>query len=59
MGNYGERSGGFRGNSGPRQLFDATCAACGNPCKVPFQPKADRPVYCRDCFQKQPKTNRF
>ena len=20
------------------------------PCKVPFQPREDRPVYCSDCF---------
>ena len=26
------------------------CAACGKTCKVPFQPREDRPVYCSDCF---------
>jgi CxxC-x17-CxxC domain-containing protein len=36
-----------------RQLFPATCSECGNQCEVPFQPKADRPVYCRDCFAKR------
>lgn len=35
-----------------RQMFDATCAECGRPCKVPFQPRNDRPVYCSDCFQR-------
>ena len=25
-------------------------AACGKACKVPFQPREDRPVYCSDCF---------
>ena len=29
---------------------DAVCAACGKTCKVPFQPREDRPVYCSDCF---------
>ena len=28
----------------------AVCAACGKACKVPFQPREDRPVYCSDCF---------
>lgn len=39
-----------QGNSAPRQLFDAICAECGKPCKVPFEPRDGRPVYCRDCF---------
>jgi len=36
---------------GPRQMFNATCAKCGKPCQVPFEPKGDRPVYCNDCFR--------
>jgi CxxC-x17-CxxC domain-containing protein len=36
---------------GDRQMYDVTCAKCGKPAKVPFQPKGDRPVYCSDCFQ--------
>ena len=35
---------------GPREYFDAICANCGRPCKVPFEPKTDRPVYCSECF---------
>ena len=35
---------------GPREMFDAVCASCGAECKVPFQPREDRPVYCSDCF---------
>ncbi|MEG2222763.1 MAG: CxxC-x17-CxxC domain-containing protein, partial [Oscillospiraceae bacterium] len=23
---------------------------CGKPCKVPFEPRNDRPVYCSECF---------
>jgi CxxC-x17-CxxC domain-containing protein len=41
-----------RNNRGQREMFDAVCAACGKPCKVPFQPKDDRPVYCSECFAK-------
>lgn len=50
------REGGFR--SGPaveRTLYTATCAACGKEAKVPFEPRNGRPVYCRDCFQPQPR----
>lgn len=34
----------------PREMYDAVCAECGAPCKVPFQPRDDRPVYCSECF---------
>jgi len=37
----------------PRQSFEITCAECGKPDTVPFKPKGDRPVLCRDCFRKQ------
>jgi CxxC-x17-CxxC domain-containing protein len=43
--------GGFGGQRQDRQMFDATCSDCGQPTQVPFQPKADRPVYCNNCFQ--------
>ena len=26
------------------------CARCGGEAKVPFQPKADKPVFCSECF---------
>lgn len=40
------------GNGG-RQMYDAVCASCGKPCRVPFQPTEGRPVYCSDCFSRQ------
>jgi CxxC-x17-CxxC domain-containing protein len=50
-------AGGFGGDRRPpRQLFDATCASCGKEAKVPFEPRGDRPVYCSDCFQPQPRS---
>lgn len=45
-GGRGGRSGGYQ----QREMFDATCAACGAKTQVPFRPSQDRPVYCRDCF---------
>lgn len=35
----------------PREMFQATCSRCGQVAEVPFQPRTDKPVYCRDCFQ--------
>ena len=37
---------------GPREFFTATCANCGGEARIPFQPKADKPVYCSVCFDK-------
>ena len=36
--------------SGPREMFDAVCAQCGAETQVPFKPRNDRPILCRDCF---------
>lgn len=40
-----------RFNGGTREMFDVICATCGCKTQVPFQPRSDRPVYCRDCFK--------
>ena|SRR5687768_15673425 len=49
----GGGGGGGYGGGAARPLYDAVCAACGKETQVPFQPRGDRPVYCRDCFSKQ------
>lgn len=36
-----------------RQFTKVTCAGCGIETEVPFKPTGDRPVYCRECFEKQ------
>jgi CxxC-x17-CxxC domain-containing protein len=33
-----------------REMFDAVCASCGKPARVPFKPATGRPVYCRECY---------
>lgn len=38
---------------GPRQSYEITCSQCGKKDTVPFQPRGDRPVLCRDCFKTQ------
>ncbi|MFC1687856.1 CxxC-x17-CxxC domain-containing protein [Patescibacteria group bacterium] len=36
-----------------RQMYQATCANCGNSCEVPFRPTGDKPVLCRNCFSRK------
>ncbi len=38
---------------GPREMHKAVCADCKQECDVPFKPREDRPVYCKDCFSKR------
>jgi CxxC-x17-CxxC domain-containing protein len=52
--------GGGGGYSSSRQLFPAVCAECGQDTEVPFEPRGDRPVYCRSCFAKRaPQRSRY
>ncbi|MDI7274502.1 MAG: zinc-ribbon domain containing protein [Anaerolineae bacterium] len=49
---------GSRGEGGPspyreREMYPAVCARCGKETQVPFQPRADRPVYCSECYSAQ------
>lgn len=50
-GGYGRSGGGYGGDRGPRQMYPATCSQCGKATEVPFEPRLDKPVYCRECFQ--------
>lgn len=36
-----------------KNLVTVICSECGKETQVPFEPKEGRPVYCRDCFEKQ------
>ena len=38
-----------------RTMYPCTCADCGKEDKVPFEPKPDRPVYCKACLPKHRK----
>ena len=40
-----------RGGVATREYFVAICTGCGNQAQVPFKPRADKPVYCSDCFR--------
>jgi CxxC-x17-CxxC domain-containing protein len=37
---------------GGREYHAAVCNSCGGQAVVPFAPRADRPVYCSNCFDK-------
>lgn len=47
------KNNGSNQSSARREMFPATCAACGKETQVPFKPREDRPVYCSECFSKQ------
>ena len=42
-----------------RKMFSVTCGDCGIECKIPFEPKFNKPVYCSKCFEKnEPRKSR-
>ena len=49
----GGRSYGSGGAYGAREMYSVTCSECGQAAEVPFQPRGDKPVYCRDCYARQ------
>lgn len=56
----GSGGGGGGGGFGSRQMFSAVCAQCGKETEVPFEPRGDRPVYCRDCYStRAPSRSRY
>jgi CxxC-x17-CxxC domain-containing protein len=52
-GGYSGGGGGGGYSSAPRQMYAAVCSGCGKETEVPFQPRMDRPVFCRECFQER------
>jgi len=42
-----------RNDDSPREMFDVVCSECGEKTQVPFKPDGERPVYCKDCYQKR------
>jgi len=51
--NKGRREGGFQ-----REEFEIECADCHQKAKVPFKPVADRPAYCRECYNSKHRKER-
>jgi len=45
-----------------KPMFRTDCASCGDSCEVPFKPNGSKPVYCRNCFDRNgdaPSAPRF
>jgi CxxC-x17-CxxC domain-containing protein len=34
-------------------MYDVTCQGCGKETQVPFKPTGQKPVLCRECFNKE------
>lgn len=55
----GNRFGGRDGQvSSDRPMHRAVCDTCGADFELPFRPKGDRPVFCKDCFGKKGESGR-
>src|ERR1700679_3108941 len=39
------------GGSGSGTSTTVVCASCGQTTTVPFEPRGDRPVYCKSCYR--------
>jgi len=50
--------GGGGGYGGPREMHKAVCSECKKECEVPFKPREDRPIYCKDCYSKRKNEGR-
>ncbi len=50
--------GGGYGGGAPREWHKATCSECNAECEVPFKPRGDRPVFCKNCFAKRKDSGR-
>jgi len=37
-------------NGPPTPRFSVICSSCGKNTTVPFEPRRNRPVYCKSCF---------
>ena len=48
-----------RRDFGPREMHKAVCSECKKECEVPFKPTEGKPVFCKECYAKKPKPNRF
>ncbi len=37
----------------PKLIYEIVCSECGKTDDIDFEPRRDRPVYCRECFAKR------
>jgi len=52
-GSYGQQDRGREAGYNPGTGTETTvvCASCGQTTTVPFEPRGDRPVYCKNCYK--------
>jgi CxxC-x17-CxxC domain-containing protein len=52
-GSYGRPDSGHATGYGSNTGTETTvvCASCGQTTTVPFEPRGDRPVYCKNCYR--------
>jgi CxxC-x17-CxxC domain-containing protein len=43
--------GGYSAGAGMSSGTTVVCASCGQTTTVPFEPRGDRPVYCKSCYK--------
>src|SRR6201999_3017582 len=50
---HSHSGGGYGGGGGTGASTGSTvvCAGCGQTTTVPFEPRGDRPVYCKSCYR--------
>jgi CxxC-x17-CxxC domain-containing protein len=50
---HAPHDGGYGGGGGGGMSTGTTvvCASCGQTTTVPFEPRGDRPVYCKSCYR--------
>ncbi len=50
---HAPRDAGYGGGGGGGMSTGTTvvCASCGQTTTVPFEPRGDRPVYCKSCYR--------
>lgn len=41
-----------------KKNYPIVCSDCNKDSEVPFQPKKDRPVYCKECLPKYRTSNK-
>src|SRR5579859_2802873 len=48
---HSQHEGGYSAGGGMGTSTTVVCASCGQTTTVPFEPRGDRPVYCKSCYR--------
>jgi len=39
-----------------RKMYKAVCSECGQEFEVPFEPNANMPIFCQECYSSKKKS---